>query len=236
MVNHKEAEKYIRRKKRKKFAAIFLSICSTAITIFIIIAFCVIQKDRFTVTVDESPSLCLAVDEEKQTLVTKLTAPPLLKATDTQYRDIPENIDDGLGSKNTYSYFAYSFYLGGQSDQENINYSLAFELSEADRNLEDAIVIMIIRNGEKKFYSKENEDGTPKDILDAENRHDEPSKIYTALPFKENRHIILEPYSIKPGNFDKYTIVMWIDGWYSNNDMRGGTFQANMKFSTLSVV
>jgi len=187
--------------------------------------------DRFTITIDKSPGLCLCIDEEKSETTTSLAAPPLLKASDTQYTDIPEDIEEGLGSKNTDRYFAYSFYLGGVGEDANIiNYEMNMYLKDFSQELEQAIKIMIVRNGAKQVYSK---GGKP--IYNEPNRQEATKEIIGySIPFQHPTHIILQPYSIVPGEFDKFTVVIWVDGWESADDMQGGSFTANLKFSTLS--
>lgn len=222
---------YIRRKKRRKRAALLSLFCSIAITVFIIIAFCLIYVDRFTVTTSGS-DLFLTQDETREVITTKLEAPPLLKATDTQYTDIPMDIDDGLGSKNTNQYFAYTFYLGCRGERPAVDYSLDMTLDNQSNQLEEAIRVMIIRNGERTVYAKAYDNGAPKEIKDGETHESEPDIIGYTKPFYDNKHIILRPYSIVSGEYDKYTVVMWIDGWESDNSMKGGTVQTNIKFST----
>lgn len=233
-MNSDFALRYARRKKRRRLAAIISAISSVAITVFIIIAFCLIYVDRFTITTASS-ELSLSVDSNRAVVTTQLVAPPLLKASDTQYTDIPENIDEGIGSKNTNQYFAYSFYLGGKSEESNsVNYSLTMTLNKYSNELEQAIRVMIIRNGVKRVYAQANLDGSPKEIKYGETHESEPEIIGSTIPFKDNKHIILEPYVIESGEWDKYTVVMWIDGWESVNSMKGGDVQTEIKFSTLS--
>lgn len=206
-------------------------VCSLILTMFIIIAFCIIKVDRFTITISDSASLFLTIDETREVVTTKLEAPPLLKATDIQYNDLPTNIEEGLGSKNTDSYFSYSFYLGSN---DSTNYSLTMTMTESSNELEEAIRIMIIRNGERTIYAKAKEDGSAKEIFNGSDREQPDEILGYTIPFKDNKHIILEPYSIVSGDYDKYTVVMWIDGWESVNSMKGGTVQTDLKFSTLS--
>ena len=120
--------KYVNKKKRRKRASIIGAISSIGMTIMIIIAFCLLQVDRFTITTSKELDLSLSIDETRTVLTTTLEAPPLLDADNIQYTDIPENIDEGLGSKNTNNYLAYSFYLIGRSDEGSINYNLTIDL------------------------------------------------------------------------------------------------------------
>ena len=232
ILNRDIALTYIRKKKRNKRAAMISLISSLALTVFIIIAFCILHVDRFTISVSNA-SLFLTEDETREVVTTKLEAPPLLKANDIQYTDIPENIDDGLKSKNTDYYFAYSFYLGSN---ESMNYSMEMTLTDSSNQLEEAIRVMIIRNSIRTVYAKADDSGKAKPIYKGTTR-DYPDEIvgYTTT-FKDNKHIILEPYYINQDEFDKYTVVMWIDGWESVNSMKGGVIQTDLKFSMLSTI
>ena len=230
-------QNYIRRKKRHKLAAILGAASSVVLIVFIVIAFCWFYVDRFTIHTNSDPELCLTIDENKQRTTTKLVAPPLIQASDMQYSDLPANIDEGLGSKNKDSYFAYSFYLGGVGNYTKINYAMDLRLNNVSNNIEEAIRIMIIRNGDSNpdVYAKANPDGSAKWVYDGVDHNEEPTPIKETKKFEENqRHIIYKIYDIKPGDFDKFTIVMWIDGWYSDNTMKGGVFETDLKFSTAS--
>lgn len=227
--------KAVKNRRRRKLALLLSGLGLFGITILAIIAFSLIHVDAFTVTTDSDPQLCLTVDEEKEFTVTKLVAPPIYDVTDTQYSDIPENIDEGMGSKNTDTYFAYSFYLGGQGTAPKINYSLSMLLEDSSNEIDEAVRVMVIRNSVKTVYSKPDENGDGRPIYSGEPGM-EPTVIGTTTPFYENRHIILEPYLITPNSFDKYTIVIWIDGWESVDTMKGGMFLATLKFSTISTI
>ena len=233
---------YVRKRKRKKRAAIISGISAIGITILLIIAFCLIYVDRFTITTVNEPGLCLTIDENKLETCTELSAPPLSKAWNIQYSDIPENIDEKLGSKNfdgfidarRISYFAYSFYLKGVSENtgELISYKVSLDINKETREskLFPAIKIMIIRNGERVVYSDE----TALTLYDGIPGTSTKTKIdgIQTIPFEDSDYIIVRSYKIESGDFDKYTVVMWIDGWESSDPMRGGTFNAKLKFST----
>ena len=230
MINRDNAINYKKRRRRRKIAALVSLIASIGLCVFIVIAFSLIYVDRFTITINDS-SLFLTIDENKEEMTTKLSAPPLTKARDIQYKDLPSDVEEGLGSKNTNDYFSYSFYLGSK---ESTNYSLTMTMNESSNELEKAIRVMIIRNDVRTIYAKANEDGTSKAIYHGETREQPDEILGYTIPFKDNKHIILEPYYINQDEFDRYTVVMWIDGWESVNSMKGGIVQTDLKFSTLS--
>jgi len=229
------ALRYVKSRKRRKRAAIISGISILGMTIMAIIAFCLMSVDRFTVTTTNEPELCLTIDENKEQLTTTLIAPPLRRAADIQYTDVVGQLDEGLGSKNTDYYFAYSFYLGGKGTEESINYNIAMSLNKYTNGLENAIRVMIIRNGVREIYAKPYEDGSAKQIYYGETKNSVPEPIGETRPFRNNKNIIVEAYEIVPGDFDKYTVVIWIDGWESADDMKGGVFSADIKFSTHSI-
>ena len=226
-----------RRKKRKKRAAIIAGVTSAILAVIIAIAFCLRPFDRFTITTGDEPELVLIVDEDASKGYTSLSAPPMIGAVDTQLSEIPETIDDGLGSKNAPTYFAYSFYLGGMGDQETLNYSLAMSLESQSNGIEEAIRVMIIRNGgEPSVYAKADANGNAKPIYAGDRSSPEDRRVlgYT-IPFRKNRYIIVEAFEVASGDRDKFTIVMWIDGWETIDSMKGGAITANLRFSTKSI-
>jgi hypothetical protein len=188
-----------------------------------------LKIDRFTISTDQEAEVSLCIDEERRFETTLLEAPPLLKANDTQYTDIPENIEEGIGSKNTDYYFAYSFYLiGKKSSNDNINYSLDMSLIETSNELESAIRVMIIKDGVRTIYST-----TSKPIYDGSDHTKEPERVIgETTSYWDSDHVALIWDKIDPGQYTKYTIVIWIDGWESVNSMKGGKFSAKLKFST----
>ena len=225
-MDRKLAESYIRKKRRKKGAAIIGTVSTVMVCIFALIAFLLMKIDRFTIVVQE-PELTLSIKEDRSATSTLLYAPPLLEATDTQYTDIPENIEDGIGSKNSRSYFAYSFWLIGVGNKENINYSLSMSLINTSNNIEEAIRVMIIKDGERSVFST-----TSKPIYHAQDHTKTPEQIGETKPYWDKDHIALLWDKIIPGDYAKYTIVIWIDGWESVDSMKAGTFSASLEFST----
>lgn len=222
----------LRRRRRKKIASVIAAVASGALAVIIAIAFCLRAADRFTVTTGDEPGLALVGGDDMAERRTTLTAPPAIGAVDTQYSEIPEGVDEGMGSKNTDYYFAYSFYLMGVGERGTLNYNLAMSLESQTNGIGDAMRIMIIRNGgERTVYSKA---GGPIYSGDR-SRPEEKSVVGYTEPFRRNRYIIVEAYEIAAGGFDKFTIVMWIDGWESVDSMKGGALSASLKFSTKSI-
>lgn len=226
------AKKYAGRRKRKKIAMMISSISAVFLAVFILVAFMLTSVDRFTISTSNEPELSLSIDETREARATLLRAEPLLEAADIQYSDLPEDIEDGIGSKNTRTYFAYSFYLlgvdtGKREDDSYINYYLSMSLIKTSNDIGDAMRVMIIRDGERMIFSS-----VSKPIYYAEDHTKTPVEIGQTTPYWDQDHIALLVDKVLPGKYRKYTIVIWIDGWESDDSMKGGTFSASLTFST----
>ena len=233
-----EVLKSARKRRRKRIAAIVSGICSTIITIFIIIAFCQIYVDRLTIKTTES-RLCLTLDQKNMS--TYLEANPLLKITDTQYSDIPEDIEEGMGNKSTYYYLAYSFYLGTQDIENELSYKLNMTLENVTKELDEIVKVMLIQDGHRRIYAKPKFDEVLNEYYTEPIYYgDRETKVVEGVSvaperiaqFNEGNYIITTSGTLQPGEYYKYTVVMWIDGWESTDDQKGGTFLSSIEFST----
>lgn len=130
-----------------------------------------------------------------------------LKAGELQFMDnisekwIPDNIhDEAEGSHNGDNYIAYTFYVENQSDNV-FNYWYEMYSDDVIRDVDEAIRVMIIINGDKKVYAKVNH-------LDGK-----PEKDTIGFLQKKDGTVISEVRkNLAPGEFDKITVVIWIEG------------------------
>ena len=130
-----------------------------------------------------------------------------LKADNLQFMDnisikwIPENIqDEAEGSHNGDNYIAYTFYVENQSDTV-FNYWYEMISDDVIKNVDEAIRVMIIINDDRKVYAKVNHfDG-------------KPEKDTIGFLQKDDGTVISEVRkNLAPGEFDKFTVVIWIEG------------------------
>ena len=112
---------------------------------------------------------------------------------------LPTNIDtEAEGSHNGDNYIAYTFYIENQG-VEVMDYWYQVIIDDVIKNVDEAVRIMIFRNGEKKVYAKINE---------GLNRPEEGT-----VPFYSDKYAVLENrVSFKPGDIDRFTIVIWLEG------------------------
>lgn len=130
---------------------------------------------------------------------------------------LPENLDtEANGSHNGYNYIAYSFYVVNGGNQ-TINYWYELDIDDVIKDVDEAIRIMVYKNGKTITYAKKSRTTGKAEI--------------GMVPFK-NKTIVFIGTSkrFKPKSRDHYTIVVWIEGndLECNNELLGGEMKMHM--------
>lgn len=218
------AKKLARKKTRNRVLKIILVI----IVLFLINLYIVLRLmyigENFTVTLDSEygreSGLVVYEDPNDIKIRTYLKSEPINYFTDISVNWLPQNIDnEGNGSHNGQNYIAYTFYASNKG-QDTINYWATIEIEDVIKNVDEAIRVMVIKNGERTIYAKKN-----KSTGNAENN---------TQPFFSDNVIMLE----KNENFqvdseDKYTIVIWVEGDDPDctDELIGGEIKMNMRLT-----
>lgn len=218
------AKKLARKKTRNRVLKIILVI----IVLFLINLYIVLRLmyigENFTVTLDSEygreSGLVVYEDPNDIKIRTYLKSEPINYFTDISVNWLPQNIDnEGNGSHNGQNYIAYTFYASNKG-QDTINYWATIEIEDVIKNVDEAIRVMVIKNGERTIYAKRN-----KSTGNAENN---------TQPFYSDNVIMLE----KNENFqvdseDKYTIVIWVEGDDPDciDELIGGEIKMNMRLT-----
>ena len=213
------AKKLARKKTRNRVLKIILVI----IVLFLINLYIVLRLmyigENFTVTLDSEYGRVYE-DPNDIKIRTYLKSEPINYFTDISVNWLPQNIDnEGNGSHNGQNYIAYTFYASNKG-QDTINYWATIEIEDVIKNVDEAIRVMVIKNGERTIYAKKN-----KSTGNAENN---------TQPFYSDNVIMLE----KNENFqvdseDKYTIVIWVEGDDPDciDELIGGEIKMNMRLT-----
>lgn len=217
-------EEKAKKEKKKKarrtiFKILLVVVILFLINIYIILAL-IYRGENFTVTLDSEygreSGLVIYEDKNKYTR-TFLRSEDIDFFTDISVDWLPENIDnEGDGSHNGKNYIAYTFYAENMG-QDTINYWATIKIDDVIKNVDDAIRVMVIKNGNKVIYAKNNRT----------TEQPEPNTI----PFKDNETVMLEKTeNFKVGDIDKYTIVIWVDGDdpECTDDLIGGEIKMHM--------
>ena len=112
---------------------------------------------------------------------------------------LPSDLDSqGEGSHNGDNYFAYTFYIENKGS-EVVNYWYEILVDDVIKNVDRAVRVMVIRNGEKTIYARANE------------RTGE-AEVGTTKFFSPQEVCVEGRQDFKPGDIDKFTIVIFIEG------------------------
>lgn len=156
------------------------------------------------------------------------TGKRVLKTEDLQFMDnisikwLPENIDtEGDGAHNGDNYIAYTFYIENQGDLV-FNYWYSVTIDDVIQNVDEAARVMIFVNGERTVYAKAN------------SRSGEPETGTKAFRKDSDGLIISEERKyLNPGDIDRMTVVIWIEGDDPDciNALIGGELRMHMDIS-----
>ncbi len=217
-----KAKKQSKKKARKIVFKILLMVTILFLVNVYIILSIMYKGENFTVTLDSEygreSGLVIYEELENKYLRTFLRSKDIEFFTDISGDWIPKDIDtQGEGSHNGRNYIAYTFYAENMG-QDTINYWASIEIDDVIKNVDEAIRIMVFKNGNKVVYAKNNRTtGQP-----------EPN----TTPFHDKDTVMLEvTENFKVGDRDKYTIVIWLEGDdpQCKNDLIGGEIKMHMK-------
>ena len=197
------AKKVKKRKKTEKIVTIILLL----LLLFLVIAYFILNiiynEGSFTISMDKNTylesNLVMYESLNDRSSVLKISTSKLAFMDNISINWLPENINkEAEGSHNGENYIAHSFYLENQGE-ETINYWYSVQIDDIIKNVDDAARIMIYVNDDRAVYAKKSpitgkpEDGTKE--------------------FRSDDTIILEKRDgLNPGERDKVTIVIWLEG------------------------
>ena len=159
--------------------------------------------------------------------------------------DIDPEVAEIDGDHNGPEYIAYTFYVKNVSF-DPITYNRTLSIRRAGKGIEKAAWVMVYENGEQSIYAAERADGTPEwqwseyEFPFMEQAKD-PGMMtkdgngyrLTTMPFVANKIVETgQRADIQPGEVDKYTVVIWLEGEDPEcvNDILGGTIEMMFKF------
>lgn len=193
-------------KKRKKTEKI-VTIVLLLLLFFLVIAYFILNivynEGSFTISMDKNTylesNLVMYESLNDRSSVLKISTSKLAFMDNISINWLPENINkEAEGAHNGDNYIAHSFYLENQGE-ETINYWYSVQIDDIIKNVDDAVRIMIYVNDDKVVYAKKSPiTGKPE---------------HNTTEFCDDDQIILESRKgLNPGERDKVTIVIWLEG------------------------
>lgn len=127
------------------------------------------------------------------------------------------------GSHNGDNYFAYTFYLRNMGTSV-CNYHYTIYIDDVVKNVDEAVRIIVYRNGEPKLYAKPGYNGNPER---------QENSIPVTNFFDKDRVCLENRDGFKPKDIDKFTIVIFIEGDDPQclNPLIGGEMKMHMEFN-----
>jgi len=216
-----KAQKIYKRELIKKIIKIALLLLLIIISIIYLVLYVAYQSGRFTVTLDKNLSnqknVYLSEVGNVKDKTRHLAAETINYMDNISIKWLPEDIDtESDGSHNGDNYIAYTFYVvnGGN---ETVHYWMEMDVDDTIKRVDEAIRIMIYRNGEPVVYAKKNEK-----TGDAE----PDTKMFVS----DNIAVLEQRKNFKPKSKDRYTVVVWIEGDdpECKNDLLGGEIKMHI--------
>lgn len=205
----------------KKVLVIMLSIILSLLVIWLISMF-VTQWGDLVINTDRNllqKGFVMSTTEDFKKTAIQLSAPHVKDVTNITYDWLPKDLDKHEGSHNGDNYLAYTFYLknGGT---KSFDYTGTMEITGSANGMDEAVRIMIYKNGEPLIYAK------------PQYKNRKQAETGTIAFLDDTTVMNTMTKDFKPGAVDKYTIVIWVEGNDSEcvNDILGGYIRSKILF------
>ncbi len=217
-------KKFILEKKIGKILLVVLLLIFLILLILYYTIGIIYNNGNFSVTLDKNlyfdKGLIIYDDTDYKVYRSQLLAPSPDSYDNISYRWLPKDIaEQEGGSHNGDNYLAYTFYVENTGSDVS-DYWSEVVIGDVIKNVDSAVRIRVYKNGKYVTYAKIGENGKP-----------EPDTV----PFLEDDLVAIEHTSnFKPGDIDKYTLVLWIEGSdpECTDNILGGEFKVEMNFSS----
>ena len=200
---------------------------------FAVVTFYGQNAGNFVMSVDAATRLRgIGLSESADSPVTqpRLMSDPIKEARDLTYSWLKlDEIDATEGNfvDVDHDYVAYTFYLVNNGS-ETVDISYYIRLTEIYNNLDGAIRVLVVQDGEQSMYMKE-------DVLaPGEDAPYYPSVMPDAQYFLTERTVMRKTTTnLKPGTKIKFSVVVWLEGYDpdTTDDVLGGMIKMEMNFS-----
>ncbi len=243
-LNQQKMEKYGVRttaKKLRKTKTVFRFVIIIVLILFLLLSVsyaCVHfanQAGRFTVSLDPNAmkqyGIILSEHKDGSESAVQISGTCVEDMNNITEEYLPKNIDGNYeGSHNGDAdhdgrddFIAYTFYLK-HTGKEKEKYNVSIDVLSTELGADEALRVKVYRNGEAVTYGKRPVKGTEN------NKYAKfgIDKFFT----KPDKVMDLNVDNFKPGDTDKYTVVIWLEGWDPEcvDDILGGEVKLSMTF------
>lgn len=217
------AIKIKKEKKLKKWMIILLIVFFLILLVSYFVIGIIYNSGNFSITLDKNlyfdKGLIIYDDPNYKVYRTELYAEAPKSFDNISYKWLPNNLTETNGSHNGNNYLAYTFYVENIGESVSDYYSEVV-IDDVIRNVDDAVRIRVYKNDSYITYAKMGAKGTPEK---------------ETTPFLDDNVVAKEHVdNFKPGDINKYTIVLWIEGSdpECTDNILGGEFKVHMDFNS----
>ena len=223
-IKENHVKRFMLEKKIKKILFVVLLFIFLILLILYYTIGIIYNSGNFSVTLDRNlyfdKGLIIYDDKDYKVYRSELFAKTPESFDNISHKWLPEGIDQHEGgSHNGDNYLAYTFYVENTGSDVS-DYWNEVVIEDVIKNVDEAVRVRIYKNGEYVTYAKIGTDGQT-----------EPHTV----PFQDDKTIVLQhTENFKPGDIDKYTIVMWVEGSdpECTDNILGGEFKVHMQFNS----
>ena len=211
-------------KKRRRILRIALGVATLILLILFLVSLLVTKWGDLVIDIDRpavAKGLILSEDPEFKDKHVTLSAKQQRDVTNITYNWLPLDLDTSKdGEHNGENYVAYTFYCMNNGEVE-LDYNAVLDVTGVAKSADEAVRVMVYKNGEQSIYAKAQYNDRSKAETDA-----------TAFAESDDTPVVMttRTENFKPGDVDKYTIVIWIEGNDAEciDDIRDGFVRMRM--------
>lgn len=213
----RDAKDISKQTKWKRIAGVALVVILVVLAILWLVSWLLTTIGDLVIDVEDSAAkkgIVVSANADGSDPSLRLTAENVKEVTNITRDWLPANLDNEKdGSHNGKNYLAYTFYLSNNGS-ETLDYISTLKMVGVAKSADEALRIMVYKNGEPKTYGKINLDGSTPVIAEETFAYTEPFKdVEISEKGKQEEVVFSEKNeSLTPGSSDKYTIVTWIEG------------------------
>lgn len=212
------------RKKLVRIIKLILLFMVLLLLILYVVISVVYNNGNFSITMDKNlyleNDIVIYDDPNYKVFRTELFAKGVESFDNISYKWLPVDIDNNNGgSHNGDNYIVYTFFIENMGDKVSDYYSEVI-IDDVIKKLDEAVRIRVYKNGVPVTYAKISSSGNP-----------EPNTV----PFESETIITKEHVeNFAPGNINKYTIVLWLEGTdpECTDNILGGEIKLYMSFNS----
>ena len=198
--------------RKRKIASRVVKLSLLGLLLFLMVLYIILaiiyNEGKFTVTLDSNKTLQsgIAIYDDINHAIgqRKLEAESIRFMDNISFKWLPDDLDsdEKYGAHNGDNYIAYTFFVENQNTQV-LNYWYEVVIDDVIKNVDEAIRIRIYHNGEAKTYAK---------LSSLDNTPEENTIPFKQITDAEESIILEEVKDFQPGQRDRITVVVWLEG------------------------